>query len=160
MAIAFGFDVIPSNILRSILLTAFLLISLSDIFIAKHFYSTIRKTQFRELTEYIVQDKKYQFPILNQRTSWQHQYYLDHYHYKGRVLVGQKDALVDSILSKSSPAYDLPGFWIIGAHGNETKLTDSSRAALDNAYDLVKKADFYDAWAELYIAKKRPPDQK
>jgi mannosyltransferase len=153
MAIAFGFDLIPSNALRTILITAFLVLSLIDIFFRIKFYTTIRKTQFRELTEYIVKDKRYQFPIVNQRTSWQHQYYLDHYHYKGRVLVGQKDAMVDSILSKSSPAYNLPGFWIIGAHGNETKISDASRAALDTAYDLVKQKDFHDAWAQLYISK-------
>jgi|SRR5450432_36441 len=159
MAIAWGFYLIPSNLIRSIFITAFLLISLYDIFPVMHFYKEIRKTQFRELTEFISSDKKYQFPIINQRTAWQHQYYLDHYHYKGPVLVGQKDAMVDSILSKSSPKYDLPGFWIIGAHGNETKLTDSTRKALDTAYILVKKQDFYDAWAELYISKHSSVDR-
>jgi uncharacterized membrane protein len=159
VAIAFGFDLIPSNGMRSILITAFLLLSLTDIFIVKKFYTAIRKTQFRELTEYIVKDKKYQFPIVNERTSWQHQYYLDHYQYKGRVLVGKKEDIVDSILSKSSPAYVIPGFWIIGAHGNEAKLAEASKAALDTAYDLVKHNDFYDAWAQLYISKHSMSDQ-
>jgi len=159
LAIAFGFDLIASNGIRSILITVFLLLSLTDIFVVKKFYTTIRKTQFRELTEYIVRDKRYQFPIVNERTSWQHQYYLDHYHYKGRVLVGKKEAIVDSILSKSSPAYDLQGFWIIGAHGNEAKLADASRAALDTAYDLLEDTAFYDAWAQLYISKHSVSDQ-
>ena len=153
MAIAFGFDLIPLTWIRSILLTVFLMFSLKDIFLVKKYYTTVRKTQFRELTEFIVKNKNQEFPILNQRTAWQHQYFLDHYHYLGRVIVGQKDAMVDSILSKSSPAYDLPGFWIIGAHGSETKLTPASRAALDTAYEMVQSKDFYDAWAELYIAR-------
>jgi uncharacterized membrane protein len=159
LAIAFGFDLIPSKGIRSILITVFLLLSLTDIFVVKKFYTAIRKTQFRELTEYIVKDKKFEFPIVNERTAWQHQYYLDHYHYKGRVLVGKKETIVDSILSKSSPAYDLPGFWIIGAHGNEAKLTEASQAALDTAYDLVKEKDFYDAWAQLYISKHSMSDR-
>src|SRR6478735_4735576 len=95
----------------------------------------------------------YQYPIINQRTSWQHQYYLDYYKFKGPVLVGQKDALVDSILRKSSPTYDLPGFWIIGAHGDETKITDATKVALDTAYDLIKSEDFYDCWAQLYVSR-------
>jgi hypothetical protein len=159
IAIAFGFELIPSNGMRSILLTVFLLLSLTDIFVVKKFYTSVRKTQFRELTEYLTEDKKLQFPIVNERTSWQHQYYLDYYHYKGRVLVGKKEAIVDSILSKSSPAYDIPGFWIIGAHGNEAKLADASRAALDTAFDLEKEKDFYDAWAQLFISKHYMSDQ-
>jgi hypothetical protein len=69
------------------------------------------------------------------------------------VLAGKKETMVDSILSRSSPLYNIPGFWIVGAHNNEAKLADSSRAALDTAYDLVKQYDFYDAWAQLYISK-------
>ena len=153
MVIAMGFYLIESRAIRYSVVAAFLFLSLTDILYAKKFYTSIRKTQFRELTEFISSEKKYQYPIINQRTSWQHQYYLNYYHYKGRVLVGQKDALVDSILRKSSPAYDLPGFWIIGAHGNETKITDVTKAALDTAYDLVKAEDFFDCWAQLYIAR-------
>jgi mannosyltransferase len=153
MAIALGFDLVPSFVIRSVLITAFLLISLIEIFFIKKYYTTVRKTQFRELTEYIVKNKRDSFPILNQRTNWQHQYYLDYYHFKGQVLVGTKETMVDSILSKSSPLYHIPGFWIVGAHGNEAKLADTSRAALDTAYDLVKQYDFYDAWAQLYISK-------
>ena len=154
MVIAMGFDLIESRAIRSALISGFLVLSLTDILFAKKFYTSIRKTQFRELTEFISKEKKYQYPIINQRTSWQHQYYLDHYHYKGRVLVGQKDALVDSILKKSSPAYDLPGFWIIGAHGNETKITDVTKAALDTAYDMIEAEDFFDCWAQLYVSRK------
>jgi mannosyltransferase len=153
MAIAFGFDLIPSNFVRSILIAAFLLFSLIDIFKVKKFYTATRKTQFRELTEYIVKNKRDSFPIVNERTSWHHQYYLDLYHYKGRVWAAKKETMVDSILSRSSPLYNIPGFWIVGAHINEAKLADSSRAALDTAYDLVKQYDFYDAWAQLYISK-------
>jgi mannosyltransferase len=153
MVIAMGFDLIESRAIRSALIAAFLVLSLTDILFAKKFYTSIRKTQFRELTEFISSEKKYQYPIINQRTSWQHQYYLNQYHYKGPVLVGQKDALVDSILRKSSPAYDLPGFWIIGAHANETKITDVTKAALDTAYELVKAKDFYDCWAQLYVSR-------
>jgi mannosyltransferase len=153
MAIAFGFNLVPSFILRTILIAAFLVFSLLDIFKVKKFYSATRKTQFRELTEYIVKNKRDSFPIVNERTAWHHQYYLDHYHFKGRVLAGKKETMVDSILSSSSPLYNIPGFWIVGAHNNEAKLADSSRAALDTAYDLVKQYDFYDAWAQLFISK-------
>ncbi len=153
MVIAMGFDLIRSRAIKSVLIAAFLLLSLNDILFTHKFYTSIRKTQFRELTEFISSEKKYQYPIINQRTNWQHQYYLDHYHYKGPVLVGQKDALVDSILRKSSPKYDLPGFWIIGAHGNEAKITDATKAALDTAYVLVKSQDFFDCWAQLYVSR-------
>jgi hypothetical protein len=159
LAVAFGFDLISSNSVRSIVVAAFLLLSLTDIFAVKKFYISVRKTQFRELTEYIMKYRKYQFPIVNERTAWHFQYYIDHYHYKGPVLVGKKEAIVDSILSKSSSAYDVQGFWIMGAHGNEAKLAEASRAALDTAYELVEDKDFYDAWAQLYISRHSMSDQ-
>jgi hypothetical protein len=160
MIIAMGFDLIEFRVIRYILIAAFLVLSLRDILFGKKFYTSIRNTQFRELTEFISSEKKYQYPIINQQTSWQHQYYLNYYHYKGPVLVGQKDALVDSILRKSGPAYDLPGFWIIGAHGPEPKITDATKAALDTAYDLEKTKDFYDCWARLYVSRHIPSSQR
>ena len=157
IVIGFAFDLLPSSILRSVLFTLFLIISFSRMVFSNKFYTRLRKTQFRELNEFVMSDNSSnKYPIINERTAWHNQYYLDHYHYTGKVLTGQKEALVDSILSKSSRTYDLAGFWIMGAHGGEKKLADSTRIALDTAYRLVKSKDFFDAWAQLYISKKMP----
>jgi mannosyltransferase len=156
LIISFAFYLIPSSLLRSLLFTVFLILSLNQMIVVNKFYTRLRKTQFRELTEYIMKDSAAnKYPIINERTAWHIQYYLDHYHYTGKLLVGQKEAIVDSILSKSSQTYDLAAFWIMGAHGNEKKISNFSQSALDTAYTLVKDKNFFDAWVQLYISKKQ-----
>ncbi len=152
IAISFALIQIHHATVRGLLLGTILLLSVIDLIVIKKYYKQISKTQFREVTSFVANQPANTYPIINQRTSWQDQYYLNRYHYKGEVLTGKKEDMVDSILGKKSKKFDLQAFWIVGFHG-EAKLAADKRAALDTAFTLMKDTSGYDAWAELYVSK-------
>jgi uncharacterized membrane protein len=151
IVIAFAFVLINNRMALTIMLTAFVALTLMDLLIVRKYYSDRkhRKTQFREMTKFISEDPKRIFPIVEERTAWQHRYYLKKYNNNAPILSGNKEATIDSILT--SPNYDLDGFWIVGAHGFEPHLLHEVQQKLDTTYTLMKQREFYDAWAQLYI---------
>jgi hypothetical protein len=137
-------------------LGAFMLISLMDIFVVKRYYTDRSKTQFRELNQFITSDKRNQYPILDDRTGWQEEYYLRHFGYTAPIFEGKKEAILDSILKGTSSKYQVKGFWLMDAHGAAPKegyLNPALKAAVDSAFVLIKDGTFVDAWAQLYLTR-------
>jgi uncharacterized membrane protein len=154
MGVAFGLERIRNYIVRFLLLITMLILSFIDLTLVRHFYTLARKTQFREINSFIITTAKQEgkaYPIINQGTSWQQQYYIKHWKYPAPILSGKKEDIVDSILRKASPKYNLDGFWIVGFHG-EARLSDEKKAALDTAYVLMRDSSGIDAWCEQYIS--------
>jgi len=152
IALSFGVIFIPGKMLRYGVFGIFICLTLYNLIVTKRYYSTISKEQFREMTNYVVTEKN-NVPLINELTAWQQQYYLDKFHYTGKVFTGKKEDIIDSILHKSSPQYTIDTFWLVGAH-NDPKLTPNKQQALDTAYNLISQKDYYGAWAQLYARKK------
>lgn len=151
LAIAYGFYLIKNEFIRYTILGVFLFLAFFDIVYVKEFYEKPKKEQFREMTEYILNKSK-SMPILNEMTGWHQNYYLKKLGYEGELLSGDKEAIVDSILSKSSSKYDVDTFAVASAHG-DPHIEDYKRAHLDTAYTLVDKAEFLYTWVEIYAKK-------
>jgi hypothetical protein len=143
---------ISSSFIRYTVLALFLTLSLIDLIIVDDYYRSVQKTQFREMTAYISADSTERFPIVNEKTSWEQSFYLRKFGNEAPVLTGRKEDIIDSILQESSKDYDLPAFWLVGAHGDE-RLSAEKHKQLEESYYLVKQKDFHDAWAQLYARK-------
>jgi hypothetical protein len=159
ISIAFGLALIRNKAIQITLLVTIIILSITDLSITRKYYSSKKptKTQFREMTKFISEDGRL-FPIVEERTAWQHDYYLKRYKYNVPVFTGSKEATIDSILLRSSAPYQVDGFWIVGAHGGEPHLQPSKQQNLDTAFIIAKQKEFYDAWAQLYIRKKHLKD--
>ena len=153
IALAYAIELIDYKFIKFIILFAFIIFSLNNIIVVKKYYSIISKTQFREMTQFVVENNKENYPIINELVSWHQQYYFKNLKFKPIMLEGKKVSIVDSILNSSDPKYRVKGFWIIGAHG-EQPLTQEQKNGLDTAYVMTLEHTFYDAWAELYTRKK------
>jgi mannosyltransferase len=158
LAIAYGIELIPNNLVKGIIVGTFILLSLTDLLVVKKFYTTYRNTQFREVTQIMADNKNTSYPVLNERTGWQQDYYLRKFGYKGPIFAGSRSDMVDSILRKSSPRYDVQGFWTVNAFflpGPGTVTDPAKQAALDTAYTLANEAYYHDAQVRLYLSKQR-----
>jgi hypothetical protein len=153
MILAYAIALINYKSLRFITLFIFIIFSLNNIIVVKKYYSLVSKTQFREMTQFVIKNNKENYPIIDELVAWQHQYYFKAFKFKATILDGKKVSIVDSILASTDPKYHVKGFWIVGAHG-EHPLTEEQKKGLDIAYVLTMEQKFYDAWAELYISRK------
>lgn len=157
LALAYGIELFKLPLFKYLITAIFVIFSLIDIFFVKKYYTDVRKTQFREMTAYVVKENTTNFPIINQLTAWQQHYYFKKFKSRATVITGSKDKLIDSIVNKMLPKWQLEGFWIVGAHGE--KMPDEAKLKeLSNSYVLLKQKNFYDAWAQLFISKTRQTD--
>jgi 4-amino-4-deoxy-L-arabinose transferase-like glycosyltransferase len=153
LLLAYSIELFNNTLLRSVMLVLFVVLSLGHLFFVQKYYKEVSKTQFREMTDYIVKENPSNFPVINQSTSWHQGYYLKKMNSSAAVLPGNKEALIDSVLHKTSARYDVEGFWLAGAHSDPLPA-EVSLVSLDTAYVLLKQKTFYDAWARLYVSKK------
>ena len=152
LVLSYGIELFKQPVIKYSLLSLFVLLSLNQILFVKKYYSQTSKTQFREMTQYLVQENTLNFPVINEQTSWQQGYYLRLLNSEAELLPGKASDLVDSILHKRSDKYNLEGFWIAGAHGSV--MPDSTTFwGLDTAYTLIEQKQFFDAWAQMYASK-------
>lgn len=152
LVLGFSITEFKTTALKYSVLVLFIVLSLSNLFFTKKYYQSVSKTQFREMTQYVVKANTSNFPIINEHTSWQQGYYLKLFNSDAPVFNDKKEIVVDSILHRTSEKYDLDGFWLVGAHGDV--MPDSLYFnGLDTAYDLIEKRTFNDAWAQFYASK-------
>jgi hypothetical protein len=152
LAIAYGIELFGKPLLVAGTTTLVVIVTLVYLQGSRKYYTAVSKTQFREMTAYVVANNDKSYPIINERAYWHQGYYLRRQGSKSVVLNGKKESVIDSIIAKSSARYDLNAFWVVGAHGDK-KPDVSAVARLDSGYILLKQADFFDAWAQLYVAK-------
>jgi len=153
LTLAYGIESFRSKPVKILILSAFTVCSLVHIVWAKKYYSRPWKTQFRELTAYIVHYNHRNYPVLSEKTSWHQSYYFRKLKSDVRQLSGPKARMVDSILYSRNPEWALDGFWIAGAH-EDPMLDEAKLLELQDRYVLVRQKTFYDAWAQLFVLKK------
>jgi len=152
ICIAYGIVQIKYPIVRAIVITTFLVLSVIEIGFNKDYYRSISKSQFREMVGYVCANYQKDEPIIDEVSFIQQQYYFGKYGVKANVIAGSKTAYVDSILTPGTSLYNTKSFWIIGGH-HDNQLSDDKRHQLDSSYIRLCNAQYYDAWAEYYVAK-------
>jgi hypothetical protein len=152
LAIAYGIETIPYKILRYSILLAFLTFSMYHIVYEYQFYRRVYKVQFREAVEYLTREHK-NYAILNETTPAGLQYYLEKNNYKGKILFGKKEDLVDSILHNRRRKFNLDTFWMAGLFFDD-KLETLKQRDLDTAFKMIRDTTFFEGWVQLYVSRK------
>lgn len=158
VCIAYGLTMIGKPWLQCGLLTLIIALSLTNV-IRNRMFTGPTKWQFRELAAFMSANEKYrQYPMLNERTAELFDYYIKHFHYTGPVIPGPSARVIDSILLRSSPKYDVDAFWLVDAPAlprGEPFPSGDTRKALDSAFVVEKDGEFYGVWGKLYRRRQR-----
>ena len=148
LAVAYGLRLIRPPGVKILLASALTVFSIFHIVWISEFYSSIYKTQFREVIGYVVHENIAQHPIIFEVGAWHQKYYSRKMGNKAKILPGRKVAVVNSILKKDM--FRRPsGFWIIGAHFDKPLDVEWQRK-LDLFYEKRLERKYYDAWAQAY----------
>ncbi|WP_166437319.1 glycosyltransferase family 39 protein [Niastella caeni] len=154
LALALGTDSFKAPAIKYSIVILIVALSFIDLAVAKKYYTAAHKSQFREMTAFVVRENKDNYPVVNQLTSWHQSYYLKKFGSKAKLMARDKEALVDSIVAGIAPQWALNGFWIVGAHG-EQPISEERLTRLDKEYMLLKQEKFFDAWAQLFVSRKK-----
>ncbi len=154
LAFASGVELIPNRIIKGIVAASFIFLSLTDILVAKNFYSTTRNTRFRELSRSMADTSGTQYPVLNWRTGWHQEYYLRKFGYQGPIVRATLPDAIDTILKRNAAGNTVPGFWVVDAffEPGVPIVPDAGRqAAIDKEYVQMREVKPFDGLAKLYI---------
>jgi mannosyltransferase len=156
-AAAYGVALISDKLARGVVFWIFITWSLLLIVLTDKTYTSVHKTQFRELTAYMAADPQAkQYPIINDRIFWHEAYYLNQFHYSGPILSEPRAAVIDSLIRGTSPEYQVDGFWIMNAHvaGDPASYLDpKTKSSLDSFFVMEEEKRLFDCWAQLYVSR-------
>ncbi|MEZ4853128.1 glycosyltransferase family 39 protein [Flavobacterium sp.] len=147
--VSYGFYQIKSKLLLMFILSIFILFSLTDIFIVKSYYTEPTKTQFREGSNFIIQNNKNKTKVVSS-LGWYFSYFLDNDTVKYEIVNKPLESYVEEIKTDTTK---LENFWYIDAHNSPYQLGEISENFLEENYIIENNIDLIDCWAKLYVKK-------
>lgn len=140
---------IQNTVLKRIVLVFFVVASLTDLLVVKKYYTEVKKTQFREITQKIIEKNKSNSKIVSS-WGWHFSYFFTKEPKKEVVILKTLPDYVSELMlstGKKEP------FWFVNAHSSPYELTpDKEKFLLDN-YIVVENLEYFDAWAKYYAPK-------
>ncbi|UTW63407.1 glycosyltransferase family 39 protein [bacterium SCSIO 12741] len=146
--LGYGVIALKQRVIQAVLVILVVMFSFSDLLLVKHYYTAPSKTQFREMNAYLAENNEENYPMINERTEFQNQYFMKLYNIQSEVLSGGKVDQINRILESS----ELKGFWVFRAHGDEEIPADVRTRLLDQ-YAVAKQQEFFLGSLELFVLK-------
>lgn len=142
---AAGISYIKSNTIRFGLLSIFVVYSFSDMVFVKHFYNSIMKTQYREVSEFVKQKHKKDEKILSA-----FEYYFAYFLRKEDNNEVTNSSL-NQYVARLESGQEKPGsFWYVDIGTSNDPDTDHTKAVLDSLYVVDENIALVDAFAKHY----------
>ena len=147
LLVALGINTIRSTSAVVIAVLIFMLLSSYNLVSRHQFYSYPTEMQYRQAAKYMAEGNRHH-PVLNRVNGWQMKYYMNLNDYRGKLFMGKKDLVVDSILRRV-PGYEVDTFWIVTGFLDEP-LFPTSQKRLNQSYTKVRQRDFKGISVVLY----------
>lgn len=148
--IALGIDRIKNNVLKISVLLIFCLVSFYELIFHDDYYNSISKTQFREVSEYVIKENHEKNPVVS-NLSW----YLIYFLTKDQSNIPIIDRVFEDYVQEMMKDPEMiESFWYFGAAGNPLKLSEKSNNFLEENFDVVHSLDKFDSWTKHYRLKK------
>jgi len=148
--IAMGIASINKKAIKITAVVFFGVVSLYELTFHNDYYNKIAKTQFREISEYVIKENTKKDPVVS-NLSW----YLIYLFNKDESNIpivdrGFEDYVQDMIKDPEG----IESFWYFGAFGNPLKLSEKSTAFMEENFAIVHSLDKFDSWTRHYVPKK------
>ena len=149
LILAIAINNINTAIVRKMVIIVFIIISLTDILIVKKYYSTVTKTQFREISDKVIEKNKSNALIVSP-WGWHLRYFLTNDKVK---MTTEEHTLQEFVDQMKTGATTKKEFWFIDAHQHPYQLTPDSEAYLNSNFNVIESLDYFDAWGKYYSPK-------
>lgn len=147
--IASGLYYIKNDIVKSILILSFIGFSFTDLVAVKDYYKKITKTQYREVSEFVMKNHKDNEKIIS-TFEYYFSYYLkkqDHYEVIGSTI----DHHIEDMFSKNEKPQS---FWYAGINYiPDPEPSEKTKLILDSLYVIDNNINLFDCYAKHYQLK-------
>lgn len=121
--------------------------TLSETIISKKYYTRVSKTQFREVTQFIINNNKNSEPVVTS-LQWYYTYFL----HNGKVNMNLINQDLESYINEmiKNPT-SIKSFWYTDAHGRPYALSETAQKFVKENFIVDKDADLIDAWTKHFV---------
>lgn len=144
-----GITSIRNRFLLYMFIIIFSLFSFTDIFIVKNYYNKVTKTQFREGSNFIIENNKNNSKVVTS-LGWYFNYFLNNDKVKYKVIDKSLENYIEEIKLDTT---NLEEFWYVDAHNSPYSLSESSEKFLEKNFSIENNIDLIDCWAKFYVKK-------
>ncbi len=153
LLLAISINNIQNKIFQKGIVIIFIIASLTDLIIVKDYYNKVTKTQFREISEVILEKNTSKAKIVS-NWFWHFGYYLNEKPNVNSVISSSLQDYVNNLIAKP----DGKAFWYVDAHQRPYTLNTDAENFLNNNYNVVENLEFFDTWAKYYVPKSGAAD--
>jgi mannosyltransferase len=132
----------------------FVMGSLYLIFFQNKYYSSTCKSQFRETTQFIVQNNLNKEPVVSS-LAWYLTYFLDNGKSNIEIIDKTLDNYIQEMQNNSIPT---KSFWYMDAHGREYNPNKQTSDFLKNNFFVENSYDGFQAWTKHFVLIKDLPE--
>ena len=140
---------IESKIIRNTILGFFIIFSLTALLVVKKYYTQITKTQYREITNKILEKNTTNNKIISS-WGWHISYFFNSDPKKDVVVYKSLQTYVNELMNSTEKK---EAFWYMDAHFTPYNLSAEAEKFLQENYNIVENLEYYDTWAKFYVPK-------
>ncbi|WP_291130385.1 glycosyltransferase family 39 protein [Flavobacterium sp. UBA7682] len=142
---------IKSNLIATLVVLLFSVGLLYQTIVNNNYYTSISKTQFREITQFIINNNTSNDPVVT-TLGW----HFSHFLANDKVMMTLKGKpLQDYVVEMEQDSTKVQSFWYVDAHGNPYKVKEQEQKFLDQKFIVEKSKDLFDCWTRHYVVKNK-----
>jgi 4-amino-4-deoxy-L-arabinose transferase-like glycosyltransferase len=149
LLVGIGLYYIKNNLVRGLFLTVIVVFSLTDLIVVKKYYTQISKTQFREVSMFIINNNKTKEDVVTS-LEWYFPFFMKNE--KVNIIAKSLDEKVNEMILDTTK---IKPFWYVDAHLRPFNPSEESKSFLDRNFVVDNSVSLYDAWTKYFIPKKQ-----
>lgn len=151
--LAIGIYQFKNRLIKVFILIVFFIFSMTDLLVIKKYYHSVNKAQFREATNFIIQNNQNHTQLVS-RLGWYMPFFL------------KNDSIDIDIINKPIDVYllemqqdstKIQPFWYIDAFGTEYKLDEKDQDFIDHNFYIENNYDGFQIWTKHFVLLKDKP---
>ncbi len=149
IVLAVGLCRFRNQLVLMVFVCLFFVFSMTDLLIVRKYYTTVTKTQFRELTPLINSHDSGNEPIVTS-LAWHFGYFLNNDKNRHTIIDANLDRFVGAMMADATK---VKPFWYVDAHDRPYRVTAKTQQFLDAHFNLTDKLEKHDIWTRHYEPK-------
>ena len=146
-----GLMQLKGQLLKSVFIGLYMFFFLFDLVGVQKYYSSVKKTQFRETTSYIIEKNEKNHKVVSS-LSWYLPFFFNQANKNTQITGATLDEFI--IQQKSLNKDSLSSFWYFDAHGREYNPTPETIEFLNQNYVTVDNFSGLQAWTRHFVINK------
>lgn len=142
-----------NKIIQLGILILFVIFSLTDIVVVKNYFMGVSKAQFRESTNFIINNSSKNEPVVSS-LGWYMPYFLKNDKVNFEIVDKSLDAYISEMQQDSTK---IKPFWFTDGFGRDYKPSEATLKFLNDNFYIDKNYDGFQAWTKHFILLKDVP---